>query len=103
MAARLREPPDDVHPPATAFRLRDVVPSYLESGRFEPRASVQTIANAMDVGNPSNFERMLWLYDGNLEAMRRDVVGSCHSDDDVRATIKRSGFTSSRISVPGAA
>jgi len=38
-------------------------PDYLATGRFTPRASIQTIANAMDVGNPSNFERLLWLYD----------------------------------------
>jgi threonine synthase len=72
-----------------ATNANDVVPAYLESGRFEPRASIQTLANAMDVGNPSNFERMRWLYHDNVDAMRRDVVGSRHSDDDVRATIKR--------------
>jgi threonine synthase len=43
----------------------------------------------MDVGNPSNFERMLWLYGGDRDAMRRDVIGSRHSDDEVRETIKR--------------
>jgi threonine synthase len=72
-----------------ATNANDVVPVYLDTGVFEPRASVQTIANAMDVGNPSNFERMRWLYADDLAAMRRDVVGSRHSDDDVRATIKR--------------
>src|SRR5262249_16785678 len=59
------------------------------TGIFEPRASVQTLANAMDVGNPSNFERMRWLYGDDLNAMRQDIVGSRHSDDEVRATIKR--------------
>src|SRR5262245_4751177 len=72
-----------------ATNANDVVPAYLDTGVFEPRASVQTIANAMDVGNPSNFERMRWLYGDNLDAMRRDVVGSRHSDTEVRATIKR--------------
>jgi threonine synthase len=43
----------------------------------------------MDVGNPSNFERMRWLYADDLSAMRRDVIGSRHSDEEVRATIKR--------------
>ena len=64
-------------------------PAYLATGRFEPRASIHTLANAMDVGNPSNFDRMVWLYGGDLEAMRRDVVGSRHDDDEVRATIRR--------------
>jgi len=53
-----------------ATNVNDVVPEYLLTGRFEPRPSVPTIANAMDVGNPSNFERMLWLYHGDREAMR---------------------------------
>jgi threonine synthase len=71
-----------------ATNINDVVPEYLTTGRFEPRASTQTIANAMDVGHPSNFERMLWLYGGDAGAMRRDVIGSRHTDDDVRATIR---------------
>jgi threonine synthase len=72
-----------------ATNVNDVVPQYLTTGRFEPRASVHTIANAMDVGNPSNFERMLWLYGGDLDAMRQDIVGFRHNDDAVRETIKR--------------
>jgi threonine synthase len=71
-----------------ATNVNDVVPQYLRSGTFEPRASKHTIANAMDVGNPSNFERMLWLYQGDLEAVRKDVVGSVHDDAEVKATIK---------------
>jgi threonine synthase len=71
-----------------ATNANDVVPEYLECGTFAPRASVQTIANAMDVGNPSNFERMRWIYHDDLSAMRRDVVGSRFSDPDVRATIR---------------
>jgi threonine synthase len=71
-----------------ATNVNDVVPEYLVSGKFEPRASKHTIANAMDVGNPSNFERMLWLYQGDLEAVRKDVTGSVHDDVEVKATIK---------------
>ena len=71
-----------------ATNVNDVVPQYLVSGNFEPRASKHTIANAMDVGNPSNFERMLWLYGGDLEAVRKDVAGSVHDDVEVKATIK---------------
>ena len=71
-----------------ATNVNDVVPEYLATGRFVPRSSVQTLANAMDVGNPSNFQRMSWLYRGDLDAMRRDVAGACATDDDVRATIR---------------
>jgi len=69
--------------------VNDVVPHYLASGRFEPRASTPTLANAMDVGNPSNFDRMSWMYGGDVDAMRRDVAGSRHDDDEVRETIRR--------------
>ena len=71
-----------------ATNINDVVPEYLLTGHFEPGPSVPTLANAMDVGNPSNFERMLWLYGGDLDAMRRDIVGSRHTDAEVRETIK---------------
>ncbi|MGC4085292.1 MAG: threonine synthase [Vicinamibacterales bacterium] len=72
-----------------ATNVNDVVPAYLQTGLFEPRASVQTIANAMDVGHPSNFERMRWLYHDDLNAMRADVEGCRRTDDEVRATIRR--------------
>jgi threonine synthase len=72
-----------------ATNVNDVVPAYLETGRFEPRASQATLSNAMDVGHPSNFERMLWLYGSDLDAMRADVIGCRFTDDDVRPTIKR--------------
>jgi threonine synthase len=72
-----------------ATNVNDVVPAYLTTGRFEPRASIPTLANAMDVGNPSNFDRMMWLYGGSLEAIRRDLAGSRHDDHEVRATIRR--------------
>jgi threonine synthase len=72
-----------------ATNANDVVPRYLETGRFEARPSIRTLANAMDVGNPSNFDRMLWLYGGDHAAMRRDLSGSRHDDEEVRATIRR--------------
>jgi threonine synthase len=71
-----------------ATNANDVVPAYLETGRFEPRASIRTLANAMDVGHPSNFERMTWLYGGDVDAMRRDICGRRYGDDDVRAAIR---------------
>jgi threonine synthase len=72
-----------------ATNINDVVPQYLATGCFAPRPSVPTIANAMDVGHPSNFDRMSWLYGGDLAAMRRDVDGARFTDDEVRATIRR--------------
>ncbi|MGD2134999.1 MAG: threonine synthase [Gemmatimonadales bacterium] len=70
-----------------ATNVNDVVPEYLRTGTFAPRLSVRTIANAMDVGKPSNFARMLALYDGDHTAMSRDVVGSAHTDEEIRACV----------------
>ncbi len=71
-----------------ATNVNDIVPEYLKTGAFEPRPSTETLSNAMDVGNPSNFARMLWLYDGNVDAMRRDVVGRAYTDEQSRETIR---------------
>jgi threonine synthase len=78
----------DVAQFVAATNANDVVPVYLSTGHFEPRPSIHTISNAMDVGNPSNLERLLWLYGGDLEAVKRDVVGSRSLDEDVRLTIR---------------
>ncbi|MGH2570352.1 MAG: threonine synthase, partial [bacterium] len=71
-----------------ATNANDVVPEYLETGRFRPRPSVATISNAMDVGNPSNFERIRWLYGGDRDAIGAGVRGSRHGDDATRAAIR---------------
>jgi len=63
-----------------ATNANDVVPQYLASGDYRPRASVKTVANAMDVGEPSNFERMLSMYGGGVEALRCDISGAAFSD-----------------------
>jgi threonine synthase len=72
-----------------ATNVNDVVPEYLATGRYTPRASVHTMANAMDVGHPSNFERMSWLYHGDRDAMRHDIIGVSFTDDRVRDTIRQ--------------
>src|SRR5215510_10984736 len=70
-----------------ATNVNDAVPLYLRSGRYEPRPSIRTVANAMDVGAPSNFERMQALYGGDLDALRRDIVGFAYDDARVTAEI----------------
>ena len=59
----------------------DVVPEFLRSGKLIPRASRHTISNAMDVGNPSNFARIVDLYENDLQAIRRDILGCSFSDE----------------------
>ncbi len=70
-----------------ATTINDTVPRYLASGHLEPRRSVPTLANAMDVGNPSNLERLRWLFDDDVAAMRSVIVPSVHTDADVRSAI----------------
>jgi threonine synthase len=60
--------------------VNDVVPEFLRSGVYQPRDSVRTVANAMDVGAPSNFERIRALYDDDIDRMRQDIVGASFTD-----------------------
>lgn len=80
-----------------ATNSNSVVPEYLNQGKFVPRSSIQTISNAMDVGNPSNFARMLNLCDHSLSKMKTDIIGNSHSEDVTRQMIKdvreRFGYT----------
>lgn len=62
--------------------INDIVPEYLSTGAFKPRASSSTMSNAMDVGNPSNFYRMLELFDGNFETLSRDIKGYSFTDKE---------------------
>jgi threonine synthase len=68
--------------------VNDTVPRYLESGRVEPRPSKPTLANAMDVGNPSNLERLRWLFDGDVTRMREMISSSAHTDDELRGAMR---------------
>jgi len=76
--------------------INRVVPEYLESGAFRPKASVQTIANAMDVGNPSNFDRMLELFGVDWGQVTSMVSGYWFTDDQIRGHIteeyERTGY-----------
>jgi threonine synthase len=67
----------------------DIVYNYLKTGKYKPAPSVQTLANAMDVGDPSNFVRILDLYGNNHEAISADIAGFRYSDDEIRAIIKK--------------
>ena len=70
-----------------ASNANDVVPEFLQSEVYRPRASVQTVANAMDVGDPSNFERMMQLCGEDITALRSEVRGFSCSDDEIKQAI----------------
>lgn len=73
----------------SANNANDVVYQYLKTGFYNPRKSVETIANAMDVGDPSNFARILDLYGHSYEKISSVIKGYRYSDDEIRATIKK--------------
>ena len=66
----------------------DIVYKYLQTGRYEPRPSVRTLANAMDVGDPSNFARILALYGGDYGRIKSIISGASYSDGDIKAGLK---------------
>jgi threonine synthase len=63
-------------------------PDYLDSGHYRPRASVPTLSNAMDVGDPSNWERIHHLFGGDLAALRSALHWGSADDDATRATLR---------------
>ena len=71
-----------------ANNANDVFYQYLQTGKYQPKPSVQTIANAMDVGNPSNFARIYDLYGGNHHTISQLIAGFRFNDDEIRATIR---------------
>jgi threonine synthase len=86
--------------PASGFvaasNVNRVFPDYLDSGEFRPRPSVPTASNAMDVGAPSNLERIRWLYGDDLAHLREDVRGAWCDDAETRRWIadvhERTGY-----------
>ena len=70
-----------------ASNANDVVPEYLQTGEYRPRPSVRTVANAMDVGAPSNFERMMWLCGSQYDAMVAEMKGYSCSDQQIKDAV----------------
>ena len=71
-----------------ANNRNDIFYQYLQTGEYNPRPSQATLANAMDVGDPSNFARILDLYGHSHEAICADISGATYTDDDIRQTIR---------------
>lgn len=71
-----------------ATNRNDVVPAYLATGQLQPRASAQTLSNAMDVGHPNNFVRLLALYGNQYESIKQAVTGLAISDEETLDEIK---------------
>ena len=72
-----------------ANNANDVFYNYLQTGKYEPKPSVQTLANAMDVGDPSNFARIYDLYGKSHERISSLISGATYSDEQIRQTMRQ--------------
>ena len=70
-----------------ATNANDVFPKYLQSGKIKPQPLKHTLSNAMDVGEPSNLDRILKLYNHNINALHEDLTSWSFSDNDTRNSI----------------
>ncbi len=71
-----------------ATNANAIVPSYLWTGLFEPKPSIATLSNAMDVGNPSNFARIQAFFDYDLEKTKSEIVGKAYTDEATKSAMK---------------
>lgn len=72
-----------------ANNANDVFYQYLQTGIYTPQPSIQTIANAMDVGDPSNFARIYDLYGKDWKAIRSDISGTTYTDEQIADTMRQ--------------
>ncbi len=72
-----------------ANNANDIFYNYLQTGHYNPRPSTATIANAMDVGDPSNFARILDLYGHSHEAITEHISGATYSDEQIARTMRQ--------------
>lgn len=71
-----------------ATNLNDIVPKYLKTGKYEPKKSIATVANAMDVGDPSNFIRIKNLYNHEYHIVKDSLTAYSFSDEQIKKLIK---------------
>ena len=72
-----------------ASNANDVVPEFLRTENYHPKKSVATISNAMDVGDPSNFVRILEIFDHNIPELKKNLTAFSISDEETRETIRQ--------------
>ena len=77
-----------IHRFIAANNANDVFFNYLKTGEYNPKASIQTIANAMDVGAPSNFARICDLYGKDHAAICADISGATYTDEQIAQTMR---------------
>ena len=83
-----------------ATNVNDTVPRFLVNGVYDPKPSIATISNAMDVGNPSNFIRIQEMYGNDLEQFKKDFSSYTYTDDETLAAMKKIYNTDGYIAEP---
>ncbi len=86
MAQKLGLP---VHHFVTGTNANAIVPNYLKTGDYNPKPSIATISNAMDVGAPSNFIRIQQLYANDIERLRDNLSGYSYTDEQTRLAMQQ--------------
>jgi threonine synthase len=76
-----------IHRFVASTNANDSIPRYLKLGKFEPRESVQTISNAMDVGNPNNFPRIVEIHGKDFDKITANIVGKTYNDPQTTETV----------------
>ena len=71
-----------------ATNVNDIIPQYLKTGKYIPKPSIFTISNAMDIGDPSNFARILEIHDGNWEGVKKSLAGFSFTDEETKTGMK---------------
>ncbi|MCM4158739.1 threonine synthase [Antarcticibacterium flavum] len=97
MAAEMGLPIDHF---VASTNANDVVPAFLSSGKFSDQPSVATISNAMDVGNPSNFVRILEMFENNMESLKKKLSAFSFDDDLTKDAMKAVYHNSNYIMDP---
>ena len=89
-----------IHHFVASVNSNKVFERYIKNGSYEPQPSVQTISNAMDVGNPSNYARIIDLYHNDIDAIRNDISCYSFSDDETYAVMKEIFLTTNYVMDP---
>ena len=71
-----------------ACNVNDTVPDFLRTGNYQPKKAVPTISNAMDVGDPSNFVRIMEIFQQEINGLKNTLTGYTISDDETKSTLK---------------
>lgn len=71
-----------------ATNVNDIIPQYLKTGKYIPKPSIFTISNAMDIGDPSNFARILEIHDGDWEGVKKSLAGFSFTDEETKTGMK---------------